>query len=132
MGGWSRDGGRRNGRRYDQLSLRPRDMAKFGLLFQRGGTWGGRQIVSKAWVETSTATHVVLENTDYGYLWWRPYLDVGGKRHQAFLATGNGGQKIYVWPALDIIVVLTGGAYDRDSRSKELLTQFILPAGESH
>ena len=125
---WSFAPDRSSTETFCQLSLRPRDMAKFGLLFQRGGEWGGRQVVPKAWVETSTATHVVLENTDYGYLWWRPYLDVGGKRHHAILATGNGGQKIYLWPELDMIVVLTGGAYNRDSRSKELLTQFILPA----
>jgi CubicO group peptidase (beta-lactamase class C family) len=85
-------------------------------------------VLSKEWVEASTRPHTVVDNTDYGYLSWRPYLDVGGRRHHAILATGNGGQKIYLWPELDMVVVLTGGNYNRPSPAKELLTRYILPA----
>jgi hypothetical protein len=66
---------------------------------------------------------------DYEYdFTLQPYLDVGGRRHQAILATGNGGQKIYLWPELDMVVVLTGGNYNRQSPAKQLLTRYILPA----
>jgi CubicO group peptidase (beta-lactamase class C family) len=112
---------------FVQLSLRPRDMAKFGLLFAQGGRWNGRQILSAKWVEASTARHTVVDDTDYGYLWWRPYLNVTGGRHRGILATGNGGQKIYLWPELDLIVVLTGGNYNVNSPAKELLVNYILP-----
>jgi CubicO group peptidase (beta-lactamase class C family) len=125
---WRFEPDRSSSETFCQVSLRPRDMAKFGLLFLHGGQWNGRRVLSKEWVEASTRPHTIVDNTDYGYLWWRPYLDVGGRRHHAILATGNGGQKIYLWPELDMIVVLTGGNYNRQSPAKELLTRDILPA----
>jgi CubicO group peptidase (beta-lactamase class C family) len=112
---------------FCQLSLRPRDMAKFGLTFLRGGAWNGRTVVPASWVKASLAKHSFLDDTDYGYLWWRPYLDVSGRRHHAFLATGNGGQKIYLWPELDLVVVLTGGAYNVPTATKEILVRHVLP-----
>lgn len=46
-----------------------RDLARFGLLFLRGGNWDGRQIVSRAWVDEATSPSTEL-NTAYGFLWW--------------------------------------------------------------
>lgn len=40
------------------IRLRPRDMAKFGQLFLRRGTWGGERIVSQEWVDRSTSFRV--------------------------------------------------------------------------
>jgi hypothetical protein len=45
---------------------------------------------------------------DYGYGWW-----VGQPEQEPeFLATGNGGQKIKVYPRLNLIVVTTGGGFE--------------------
>ena len=53
------------------LRLRPRDMAKIGQLVLAGGRWNDRQIVSKAWIETSTASKIkATDDQFYGYLWW--------------------------------------------------------------
>ncbi len=93
-----------------------RDMARFGLLFARGGNWRGRQIISTDWVRESTRTHSITsrknkKSVGYGYMWWtvRP-----GRRHfknylgdDAFSARGNGGQYIIVAPSLKIVVVHT-------------------------
>ncbi len=46
-----------------------RDLARFGLLFLRGGEWDGEQVVSEAWVEEATSPSQSL-NEGYGFLWW--------------------------------------------------------------
>jgi CubicO group peptidase (beta-lactamase class C family) len=112
---------------FTQMYLRPRDMAKFGLLFSNRGRWDGRQVISEEWVDASTSRHTTVGDTDYGYLWWRPYLNVPGGVHHAVAAQGNGGQEIYIWPDLDLVVVLTGGNYNRSSHTNELMIKYILP-----
>ena len=46
-----------------------RDLARFGLLFLRGGEWDGKQIVSREWVDEATTPSTEL-NAGYGFLWW--------------------------------------------------------------
>jgi CubicO group peptidase (beta-lactamase class C family) len=112
---------------FCQLSLTPRDMVKIGLLYMNGGKWNDRQVLPVDWVKVSTATHASVGGTDYGYLWWRPYLEVPGGRHYGLMATGNGGQKIFVWPALDLVVVMTAGNYNSQSHANALAINYILP-----
>src|SRR5450432_3142204 len=53
------------------LRLRPRDMAKIGQLVLADGRWNDRQVVSKAWIETSTAPKIKITGGRFsGYLWW--------------------------------------------------------------
>jgi hypothetical protein len=45
------------------------------------------------------------------------------------VATGNGGQKIYLVPSLDLVVVLTGGNYNATrSPATEIMSKELLPA----
>jgi CubicO group peptidase (beta-lactamase class C family) len=88
-----------------------RDLARFGLLYLRGGKWNGRQIVPEEWVRTSTTgTQQIGANSGgYEYLWW---IEVNG-RHFAnvdlgggsFSARGSGGHVLLVAPAHDLVVV---------------------------
>jgi len=95
---------------FGGLCLQPHDMAKLGSLFLHQGEWQGQQIVSGAWVESALQVH--MQGTgrieDYGYGWW-----IGQPSNEPeFLATGNGGQKIKVYPRLNLIVVMTGGGFE--------------------
>ena len=113
---------------FCQVSLRPRDMAKFGLLYLDQGRWQGRQVVPATWVTASLTKHSVVQNVDYGYLWWLKYLDAGSTRYYGAAAQGNGGQRIWVLPQQHLVVVVTGGNYNQQSPSDELIATYVLAA----
>ena len=121
-----------NAATFAQLYLRPRDMLKLGVLFQQHGRWQDRQIVSREWVERSTARWSVVGDQDYGYFWWHQWADValpgGNRRVDMVVATGNGGQKIYLVPSLDLVVVMTGGNYNAQSPAMAIMAKELLPA----
>lgn len=98
------------------LRLRPRDMVKIGQLVLAGGRWNDRQVVSRAWIETSTASK--LENTErsYGYLWWLGRSRLNGREVPVIGAFGRGGQYIRIVPELDLVVAVTAGYYQDYSR----------------
>jgi len=97
------------------LRLRPRDMAKIGQLVLAGGRWNARQIVSKEWIETSTAPKIraIADgfNGLYGYLWWLARYRIDGREVDCVAAHGRGGQYIRIVPDLDLVVVVTAGYY---------------------
>ena len=113
---------------FCQVYLTSREMAKFGLLYLDKGNWNGKQIISKEWVKLSLQKHSVVQGVNYGYLWWNKYLDADGVRYYSFAAQGNGGQKIYIWEEQNMVTVITGGNYNSQSPSDELIKKYILPA----
>jgi hypothetical protein len=45
------------------------------------------------------------------------------------VATGNGGQKIYLVPSLDLVAVFTGGAFNADETPPNaVMANVLLPA----
>ncbi len=94
------------------LSLRPRDMAKLGYVFANKGKWQGRQIVSARWVEEATKRHINLYPlylTGYGYQWWLYTIKINGEKKELPVADGWGGQRIFVYPDQDMVIVFTAG-----------------------
>ena len=112
---------------FCQVYQTPRDMAKFGLMYANGGYFNNKQIIPRYWVEQSLTKHSVVQGVDYGYLWWIKYLDADGTRYYGRAAQGNGGQKIYLFPKQDLVIVITGGNYNSQSPSDELIRTYILP-----
>ena len=94
------------------LRLRPRDMAKIGQLVLAGGRWNDRQIVSKAWIEASTAMKLKANDyQSYGYFWWLGRSRLNGRLVPWIGALGRGGQSIRIVPELDLVVAVTAGYY---------------------
>ena len=114
---------------YSQIHLRPRDMLKLGIVFADGGRWQGHQVISSSWVKASLAEQSEVDETSYGYFWWRPYLNVGNQRVDMFAAQGNGGQKIYLLPQYDLVAVFTAGDYNSNGAPpNKIMIRIILPA----
>jgi len=114
------------------LRLTSRDLLKIAELYRTGGTWNGRRIVNEAWVNASTQPHAQIDDqTEYGYLWWLKTFKSGSKEYPAYFMSGNGGNKVAVFPGLDLDVVITSTNYNTrgmHEQTEKLLTDYILPA----
>ncbi|MET1253974.1 serine hydrolase domain-containing protein [Aliikangiella maris] len=128
---WRLDGQLNTG---SALYLKARDMLKLGQLYLSGGIWNGQRIISAQWINQSTQQRVDLRedrSVGYGYHWWMTKFTVNGQTFSSYYADGFGGQYIFVIPQLDLVVALTGSAYQEgqvEHRSiRNILQQYILP-----
>ena len=84
------------------------------------------------WVRRSTAPHAnAREDTDYGYLWWLPTLHANGHEFKSFAMYGTGGNKVWVFPTEQLVVVVTTVNFrvaGAGALSDRLLTECVLPA----
>lgn len=118
------------------MALTVRDMAKLGLLYLKEGRWDGKTIIPKHWIRESLTKRAWLNYADgrhggYGYFWWLKPLAgrlFGGvtKQYDTFYAAGSYGQRIFVVPALQLIVAAT--AYSLDLDMPEQLLNGIVQA----
>ena len=111
------------------LRLCGRDLRKIAHLSLNGGSWQGTGIVDESWVRLSTQAHARIDDdTEYGYLWW---IRSFGKSYPAFYMNGNGGNKVLVFPGLDMAVVVTSTNFNTrgmHEQTEKLLTDYILAA----
>ena len=114
------------------LMLRPRDMAKLGYLLLNDGRWGEEQILSEEWVEKTMGSYIDSPGTDqgqqYGYQWWHMTFPGENGPVRALHRSGWGGQELYLFPDLDMLVAMTGGSYEEQPPTNEIIAQHILPA----
>jgi CubicO group peptidase (beta-lactamase class C family) len=109
----------------DSLSMHPaysfrmsaRDMARFGVLYQKNGNWKGTQIIPIDWINESTTTYSILDSTagvGYGYMWYT-IPDGSGFAQMigasGFYHTGVGVHIVLVLPELKLVLV---ERYDTD------------------
>lgn len=117
---------------FGQVYLRPRDMLKLGILIQQRGEWLGRRVVSASWIDAAVARRSRVDDSDYGLGIWHRWYGVqtssGNRRVDTIMLSGNGGQKVYLVPSLDLIVVFTGGAFNVESPVNTMMAQVLLPA----
>lgn len=95
------------------MVISAQDHARVGLLVQRGGDWGGRQVISRAWMD-ELAKPCTL-NPVYGLLWWpntRRGLYPSAPQSSLF-ALGMGTNLIWIDAALDLTVVVRWIAKDK-------------------
>ncbi len=106
------------------LRLSAREMAKLGYLFLRGGTWDGKEIVTREWVESATARHSDTDSeigTGYGYQWWTH------AKLPAYMALGRGGQIVFARPDKDLVVAMRAELPNHDA-IYYLIETYVEPA----
>lgn len=87
------------------IRVRAEDLGRLGQLWLGGGRFGGRQVVPAQWVREMASPQVATgggQTTSYGYGVWLTSAD----RHNAYAASGLGGQLVEVVPDLDLVVVV--------------------------
>jgi CubicO group peptidase (beta-lactamase class C family) len=118
------------------LRLRPRDAAKIGQLVLNRGQWNGRQIVSADWIAQSItprfqATGYFGGTLFYGYQWWMGRSLANGKEIKWVGAFGWGGQRIFIVPELDLVMMTTAAQYGQPKEglaAMDILTNIVIPS----
>ena len=123
------------------LRLRSRDLAKFGSLYLHGGRWNGKEVIPEDWVGRSTHRQFRFRprtGTDasgefgYGYFWWYNCFPTDRGLIEARTAVGNGQQRIFVMPGLDMVVTVFAGRYNDfgtgNTLGTRILREHIIPA----
>lgn len=88
------------------LHLRPRDLAKLGLLALERGLWHGERVISEEWLDLATSPQIDSDvsaegvKLPYGFYWWL-VPEVG------HVMWGHGGQFVLVIPAQNMVLVQT-------------------------
>jgi len=113
------------------IGMRSKDLLKLGQLYLNGGKWEGKQVISAEWVKRSIAPHAnARDDIDYGYLWWLQPFKMGERKVPSFGMSGMGGNKVYVLPEQDAVVVITTTNFQMRGahpNSDKLLTTLVLP-----
>jgi CubicO group peptidase (beta-lactamase class C family) len=123
------------------LRMVPRDLARIGMMVLKGGTRGDRRVVPAQWIVRSTTPMIDIDETrQYGYQWYlgkfgftiptRPRW-VRAQLERVWYAAGNGGQRLYIFPGLDLVVVIMAGNYDTHDQGvppNRVIREVVLPA----
>lgn len=109
------------------LSIRTRDVARFGQLYLQRGIWQGARLLPEAWVAEATSRQVPngpSANPDweqgYGYQFWRC-------RHGAYRGDGAFGQFCVVMPDQEAVLAVTAGVSNMQA-VLDLVWEHLLPA----
>jgi CubicO group peptidase (beta-lactamase class C family) len=102
-----------------------RDWARFGLLYLNDGVLGGKRLLHEDWVDFSAAATL---DTDYGAGFWtnRSENEFAKRRvrlgipRDAFFASGDLGQRVFIIPSQQMVVVRLADANDPASDSRAL------------
>jgi CubicO group peptidase (beta-lactamase class C family) len=107
------------------------DLARFGLLWARGGKWGERQLLPPAYVQA--ALQPSAHGPDYGYLWWlnSKQQNWPGLPANCYGARGAGSNTVFVSPDHDLVIVWRwhATADHADAKFFAMVAAALQPAG---
>ena len=114
------------------LRLRARDTAKLGQIMLADGQWRGRQVLPKGWSAESVKPRINGAGIYfYGYQWWLGRSLHVGREQLWFAGFGWGGQRLFVVPGLDLVVMINAGHYGGPLQSAiptAIFNDLVMPA----
>jgi CubicO group peptidase (beta-lactamase class C family) len=98
------------------LRMTTRDLARVGQLVLDNGAVGGRQVLPAQWLAECLTPRVSAdEQRRYGYQWYIGDFEYGSRtqpRLDRWVGCfGQGGQRLFVMPDLELVVAITAGNY---------------------
>jgi CubicO group peptidase (beta-lactamase class C family) len=106
--------------------MTPRDLARIGMLMLHGGKVGERTIVPADWLARCVTPAVSADEIyRYGFQWWLRDIDVAstkmkgwapGRIERMWMAQGEGGQRLFIIPAVQLVVAVTAGNYGTEDQ----------------
>ncbi len=103
----------------------PRDWAKFGLLYLHDGVWDGEQILPEGWVDYSKKATDASEGEYAAHFWTNSSLKHPDAPQDMFWCQGFHGQRVYIIPSKDMVIVRLGvsedGTYEFDPLLKGII-----------
>ncbi len=100
-----------------KFRMSARDMARFGVLFQKGGVWNGEQIIPAGWIAESTTAYSIEDSASgsaYGYM-WKVFPEGSAVAqmvgYSGYFHTGVGVHALIIIPDLKLVIV---ERYDTD------------------
>ena len=110
-------------------------MLKVGQIVLAVGNWSGRRLVPGEWVERATTAVVAIDRgRSYGYHWYMGDLAAPTASQPPLgRRIGRGGQRLFVFPALDLVVAMNCGNYRKPGLEQGrvngvVLTEVVLPS----
>jgi CubicO group peptidase (beta-lactamase class C family) len=101
-----------------------RDLSRIGSMMLHDGKVGDRAIVPADWIKRCTAPIVSADELRrYGYQWFIVDIAFGkpkgwapGRLERMWMAQGEGGQRLFIIPALQLVVAMTCGNYEKEDQ----------------
>lgn len=101
-----------------------RDLSRVGLMMLHEGKVGDRVVVPASWVARCITPAVSADEVRrYGYQWF--VLDIAfgkprgwavGRLERMWMAQGEGGQRLFIIPALQLIIAVIAGNYGAEDQ----------------
>ncbi|WP_212003051.1 serine hydrolase [Chitinophaga sp. HK235] len=110
------------------------DFAKFGQLYQNNGRWQHQSILPASWVQKTFTRYASIPERNqeyYGYLFWNKTFHIHNKNYETYYCSGNGGNYIFVFKEVPLVIVVTAEAYNKPYAHPQVNTimeQYLLPA----
>ena len=113
-----------------QVYTNARDLARFGLLYLRGGIWNGERVISEEWIEfvRTPAPSLADHGNFYGGQWWLVPDDRTDVPKDAYSTAGNRGQYVIVVPSHDLVIVRRGLDYGAQGFNRWDLAREVIGA----